>query len=584
MMGVLLHAHYRLMGPGGQKIVMPAPVDKETPNAPWWWDHVASQAADFRRAGFTAVLLPPMCKTASGAASDADGYGLYDNYDIGSKNQVFNVPTRFGDRERLLRCIAILHACGMDVYADVVMHQYDGGNNGTYKYLAADGKTLNGRFPKHPSCFVGAPPRVAVDPVANPQGNFGFGDMASYMNSTPKGYMLNGAIEAADWLTRTLDIQGYRIDDTKGMAVQAVRKLLESESMANRFAVGEYFDGNASALHWWVWNSGMGGRCNAFDFTLHWVIQAMCNNNSNWWMGALQGAGYIAVDPANAVTFVDNPDTDLSFGENVIWNKMLGYALILTAEGYPSVYYKDYSTDTGCYGLKPLIDNLIWIHENLAFGTTLTRWGNDQQAYVFERQGYPGLLVALNNDQWNTQQRTVQTSFGPNVQLHEYTGKHSDIWTDGQGRATFTIPRNTHGQSYLCFSRIGYGQVFEPNPRPTTQTFFGAQDLDIGPVIDGAPAQVGRIWCQQGTLIQLALTTETDGWGTGTAVTLEIADGNGKVLATGQHTATSGTTRIAAKAPGSGWFALRLGGHGLPKTGASYALTVTYTGTEELAG
>ena len=56
-MGVLLHAHYRRMGPDGQKIVMPAPVDKDTPDAPWWWDHLASQAADFRRSGFSAVLL-----------------------------------------------------------------------------------------------------------------------------------------------------------------------------------------------------------------------------------------------------------------------------------------------------------------------------------------------------------------------------------------------------------------------------------------------------------------------------------------------------------------------------------------------
>ncbi len=93
-MGVLLHAHYRVMGPGGQKIVMPAPVDKATPHAPWWWDHLAAQAAELRRAGFSAVLLPPVCKTASGAAPDADGYGLYDNYDIGSKNQAFTTPTR----------------------------------------------------------------------------------------------------------------------------------------------------------------------------------------------------------------------------------------------------------------------------------------------------------------------------------------------------------------------------------------------------------------------------------------------------------------------------------------------------------
>jgi alpha-amylase len=580
-MGVLLHALYRLMGPDGQKIVMPAPVDKDTPDAPWWWDHLARQAADFRRAGFSAVLLPPVCKTASGDAPDADGYGLYDNYDIGSKNQFFSVPTRFGDRERLQRMIAIMHACGLDVYGDVVLHQYYGGNNGTYKYLGADGKTLDGRFPKHPSCFVGPPPRVPVDPVANPQGNFAFGDMVSYIHSTPKGYMLNGAIDAGDWLTRTLDLEGYRIDDTKGLAVEVVRQFLDSKSMAGRFAVGEYFDGNPSALHWWVWLSGMNGRCAAFDFTLHWTIEAMCNNNSRWWMGGLQNAGYIAIDPFNAVTFVDNPDTDLSYGENVIWNKMLGYALILTAEGYPAVYYKDYSPDPGCYGLKPFIDNLIWIHENLAFGTTWTRWGGDPQVYVFERQGYPGLLVALNNDQWSSYERTVQTSFGPNVQLHEYTGKHPDVWTDAQGRATFTIPRNVNGQSYLCFSRTGYGQSFSLNRRTTTQTFFGAPDLDVGPVINGVGATAGRIWCQQGTPIHASLTPDSASWRPGAAIALEITDENGNILGSTRYTSPAEAARITATAEKSGWIQLRLTGSGLPGP-ASYALTMTYTGTQAL--
>jgi len=581
--GVVLHAHYRRMGPDGQKIVMPAPVDTDTPNAPWWWDHLASQAADFRRAGLAAVLLPPVSKSASGAAPDADGYGLYDNYDIGSKSQVFNVPTRFGDQARLRRMIAIMHACGLDVYADVVLHQYYGGNNGTYKYLGADGKTVNGRFPKHPSCFVGSPPRVPVDPVANPVGNFAFGDMVSYIHSTPKGYMLNGAIDAADWLTRTLDVEGYRIDDTKGMAVEVVRQFLDSKSMAGRFAVGEYFDGNPSALHWWVWDSGMGGRCATFDFTLHWTIQAMCNNSSRWWMGGLQNAGYIATDPLNAVTFVENADTDLSFGENVMWNKILGYALILTAEGYPAVYYKDYSTDPGCYGLKPLIDNLIWIHENLAFGPTWTRWGGDSQVYVFERQGYPGLLVVLNNDQWNSYQRTVQTSFGANVQLHEYTGKHQDIWTDGLGRATFTVPRNINGLSYLCFSRTGYGQAFSLNQRTTTQTFFGAADLDTGPAENDHAPEAGRIWCQRGTPIEAELKPDTTGWGTGSKIIVDILDGQGKVLTSAQYTEHSKHARMRMIADHSGWIVLRVTGHGLPVAGAAYALTVTYTGTQEFA-
>jgi alpha-amylase len=580
--GVLLHANYRRLGANGQTIVVPAPIDKDTPHAPWWWDHLASQAAEFRRRGFSAVLLPPVCKSASGAAPDADGYGLYDNYDIGSKNQVYNLPTRYGDHERLRRMIGVMHACGLDVYADVVMHQYDGGDNGTYRYLGSDGKTRNGRFPKHPSCFVGAPPRVPVDPVADPTGNFGFGDMVSYLHSTPPNYMLGATVDAADWLTRTLDLQGYRIDDVKGMAIEPVRAVLNSKSMAGRFAVGEYFDGNRSALNWWVWNSGMAGRCQVFDFTLHWTIQAMCNNASRWFMGGLAGAGYIGIDPQNAVTFVDNPDTDVSAGENVVWNKLLGYALILTAEGYPAVYYKDYSQDPGCYGLKPFIDNLIWIHENLAFGTTLTRWGDDPQVYVFERQGYPGLLVGMNNDVGNTYSRTVQTNFGPNVQLHDYTGRHGDVWTDARGMVSFTLPRNDNGTGYLCFSRVGYAQGFALERRSTTQTFCGAADLDLGVALNERPLHAGRVWCERGTELVAGCKPDTAGWNEASAVIVDLLDPEGRAVASCAYRSQPPGGRLHAVAALSGWYTLRVSGRSLPAAGAAYELTVTYFGTQEL--
>ena len=38
-------------------------------------------------------------------------------------------------------------------------------------------------------------------------------------------------------------------------------------------------------------------------------------------------------------------------------NKALAYAYIHTSEGYPCVYYRNYSTDPDCYGLNPVIDN-----------------------------------------------------------------------------------------------------------------------------------------------------------------------------------------------------------------------------------
>jgi alpha-amylase len=111
-MGVAYHAHARFLDRHGNKITVPAPVDPQTSRVPWWYDWIAMNAAALRRAGFTAILYPPVCKTQSGHFNTGDGYGVFDQYDIGSKNQMGSVETRFGSREHLQRSIAIAHACG----------------------------------------------------------------------------------------------------------------------------------------------------------------------------------------------------------------------------------------------------------------------------------------------------------------------------------------------------------------------------------------------------------------------------------------------------------------------------------------
>jgi alpha-amylase len=563
-LGVILNANYRFVK-NGQRQVMPAPVDKDTPGAPWWWDKVASMAPEIKKCGFSAVQLPPFCKTQSGAAPNADGYGKFDDYDLGNKNQFYSIPTRFGTVEQLRRCIAILNACGLGAYADLVIHQYDGGDNGTYKYLGADGKTRNGRFPKHPSCFVGAPPRVPVDPVFDSEGNFAFGDMVSFTNSTPRDYMASQTIEAADWLLRTTGLvnpalHGFRLDDTKGTNVTFSKRLVTSKTMGTLFSYGECFTGNPAELE--RWEGLMNGRSATLDFTLHWALQNMCDNpGAN--MQQMNGTGLAAVDPFHAVTFVDNPDTDTSNGQQIITNKLLAYAYILTTEGYPMVYFRDYAEEPHCYGLKRWIDNLVWIHENLAFGTTLNRY-IDNQAIVLERQGYPGLLTAISTDPYS---KTIScpTNFGPHVQLHDYTGRHPDIWTDGAGNATFTVPGDYFGggESYLCFSRTGYGQSFSLNRYTTTQTFFGADDLDIPAAGGGRIVRAGRIWCQANTPIQLDSPNAY--------IAVKVLDDARSQLP---------LTKGRAQTRGSGWYTLEVTSP-LP-TPAPFELTVTYTSTQGL--
>lgn len=563
-LGVILNANYRFIK-NGQRQVMPAPVDKDTPDAPWWWDKVASLAPEIKRCGFSVVQLPPFCKTQSGAAPDADGYGKFDDYDIGSKNQFYSTPTRFGTAEQLRRCIAVLNACGVGAYADLVVHQYDGGSNGSYTYLGANGATKNGRFAKHPSCFVGAPPRVSVDAVFDSNGNFGFGDMVSYTNSIPRNYMANSAVDAADWLLRTTglvdpSIHGFRIDDTKGTNVGFAKRLITSKTMENLFSYGECFTSNAQELESWI--AQMNGRSSTLDFALRSALQNMCNYpGSN--MQSMNGTGLAALDPFHAVTFVENPDTDTTAGQQIIANKLLAYAYILTSEGYPMVYFRDYAEEPNCYGLKPWIDNLVWIHENLAFGNTLSRYTNNQ-AIVLERQGYPGLLTAISGD---IDDKTIQcaTNFGPNAQLRDYTGRHSDIWTDQAGTATFTVPGNYFGsgQSYLCFSRPGYARPFSLGRHTTTQTFFGADDLDIGPAVSTRPVNVGRLWCEADSAIELHSPTPQ--------IKTSALDPSGS-----PRPLTKGKGRTEA----AGWYTLQV--QSTSRGPTPFELTVTYTSTQGL--
>jgi alpha-amylase len=296
-----------------------------------------------------------------------------------------------------------------------------------------------------------APKPSRRDAVA---GQFGFGLSWPPRRRLPV-HVFDNLIAAADWQTRALDAQGYRIDDVKGLSTDFLLPFLNSKAMAGKFAVGEFFDGNCLLVNQWIFNpKGMAGRPSAFDFPLKFLLSSMCNNPGRFNMADLDHAGLAGISPLNAVTFVENHDTDLEGAQKILINKMLGYAYILTSEGYPSVFYKDYSTDPDCFGLKPHIENLIWIHETLAAGETVQRW-KDFDVFSYERVGGPHLLVVLNNDPNAPQTIRVATGFGSNAALHDYTGHAADVMTDGTGATTVTVPPNVNGLGYVAIAARG---------------------------------------------------------------------------------------------------------------------------------
>lgn len=260
-----------------------------TASAPWWWDKLASQATSMRQAGFTAVWIPPCLKGASGGYSS--GYDPFDDYDLGSKNQQGTTTTRFGTREQLERSVAVLRANGLDVLLDIV-NNHRSGDDGQYHFNYVDtyGSPNRGRFGKGPGDFHWAfgTNNLPEDPNVPSPGDdypYQFGrDLApinGFKGTDGQGWAFENLEKSGDWLTKALDVQGYRLDDVKGISTDFLSPWLNYGAMAGKYAVGEYFDTNRDNLNRWISNNsgqpGMQNRASAFDFSLRSSIKAMCS-------------------------------------------------------------------------------------------------------------------------------------------------------------------------------------------------------------------------------------------------------------------------------------------------------------------
>ncbi|HEY2137940.1 MAG TPA: hypothetical protein VGH49_18790 [Xanthobacteraceae bacterium] len=574
-MGVALVAWGRFFDPQGNRVTVPAP--STNAGAPWLYDFLSSHALTLRRAGFSAIQLPPTSKAEGGAGAGCDGYGLFDPRDLGAKNQQGSIATRYGSKSALTRFVAVAHACGLDVYLDLVLHQRTGENGGpgVFRYLGADGVTLNGRGPTSPAWFRDVPPdNLPDDDVPDVFFDFEFGRELSYQHCRPPRVTTDDALDFGEWVFRTTGADGARFDDVKGIWAPFVREFMTHGVMASKFFYAEFFDGNPATLNEWATAGPMSGRSLVTDFTMHWALQQACNAGN---ARALEGAGYASWRPDLACTFVDNPDTDTTPGQQVISNKLLAYAFMLSVEGYPFVYGKDYfpaEVWPGAYGLAPWIDNLVWIHEHLANGGTATRHIDDT-VMVLNRTGAPGLLTALNFDTWTARQITCDTAFGPHARLHDYTGRHGDIWTDADGRATFTIPANAYnrGQSYLCFSLPDLDADNRVMARTTTQTIFGAADLDVMPARNGA-AEIGRITCERGAAFTVTVRPDRTGWRDSSQLRLVVTDAAERRVI--DLVCVRGQTTASGHAAAAGPYVLTISGLQLPDSGSAFEVDVTY--------
>lgn len=456
------------------------------------WNDLAREAAQLAASGFTSVWIPPAYKGAGG--TNDVGYGVYDLFDLGEFRQKQTIATKYGSKQELLAAIRAAQAAGLQVYADVVFNQKDGADQTEdvwaqevdwndrnrvlgdwYRIKAWTRFEFPGRGNTYSRmkwfwwCFDA----VSYDQNHPAQGNdklFRLKDKTfSTQVSLERGnydYLCGADCELAgfvageftywgEWFLRQTEVDGFRLDAVKHIRSSffpAWLAHLRSTFGRELFTVGEYWSADVKELHGYI--AATGGTMSLFDVPLHYRLRDASVSGNAYDLRTIFDHTLVKEQPALAVTFVDNHDTEPCRSlESWVepWFKPMAYALILLRrDGYPCVFAADY------YPCPPYLDNgrevTLYSHRTLIdrFLDARRRFGYGDQHDYFDhpntvgwvRTGdaqHPGVMaVVLTTGSAGTK---WMNTFRPNATFTDITGHIAQpITTGADGWANFPCP------------------------------------------------------------------------------------------------------------------------------------------------
>jgi alpha-amylase len=377
-----------------------------------WWKYVSKKIPALAKAGIDALWLPPVHKAAN-ISGPSMGYDPYDYYDLGQYDQRGSVKTWFGSKQELLSLIRTAHQHSMSVIADMVINHNNGADEQEVNPITGQSrwtlfKPKSKRFPRNWECFHPNPYERWDEST--------FGDMPDLSHRNP--YVFGEIMKLARWLIEDIGFDGFRYDFVKGYgawtvtAIQEYRYLRDDKPF-QPYGVAEHWD-NARAIESWVnvTNFSHINPVDAFDFPLRETLKALCDQYGFSLRNLINWDTVLKDQPYTTVTFVENHDLR-DEGRPIINDKLLAYSFILSHEGYPCVFWKDYfNYGLALAGTPNGIDALVRAHHNYAGGGTQILWLDDD-LYIMQRTGYaeqPGLIYVLNNrgDRWNGAEVTSQ--------------------------------------------------------------------------------------------------------------------------------------------------------------------------------
>lgn len=435
------------------------------PSSPHLWKILRINAFELKKAGITAIWLPPAYKGAYGV--NDTGYGVYDHYDLGEFKSKNTIRTKYGTKKEYLWCIKMFHLFRIDVYADIVLNHLMGADAMeqviAYKvdayhrhkvskrkrairastYFSFPSRDKYSDFIYHSKHFTS----VDYDASKHQHGLYLFKgkhfsenvddeyENYDYLMGADLDYnnpeVVKEAIQWGLWYKDITHLDGFRCDAIKHIDSSFYEHwitTMRNHSKKELFTVGEYW-GDIDHLCHYLESTHF--CMSLFDVPLHYHFYDASHSNGYYDMRELFNNTLVQRYDKYAVTFVDNHDTQpgqalASFIED--WFKPQAYAcILLRGEGYPCIFYGDY------YGIphdhinpkKDLLDHMLNLRRKYVEGIRHDYIDDpDVIGWTYET----GLAVILTNSTGGKKRMYIGKKF-----KRMTDGKHTIEIIDGYG-------------------------------------------------------------------------------------------------------------------------------------------------------
>ncbi|MGF7049533.1 alpha-amylase [Paenibacillus sp. DS2015] len=451
------------------------------------WNQLKEMAPELRQRGIDAIWLPPVTK---GQSTEDRGYAAYDLYDLGEFNQKGSIRTKYGTKQQLVDAIHTCHDHGIAVYVDLVMnHKAGADEKETFKVIEVDEHnrleeiskpfdiegwtkfTFPGRGEQYSSFkwsfqhFNGTDYDAKTDRkgifrivgdnktwntnVDHEFGNYDYLMFANIDYNHPQ--VREEMISWGKWLTQTVSCDGFRLDAIKHINHDFIEQFtteLLKEHGDNFYIVGEFWNSDLTACQKFL--DTVDYKIDLFDVSLHYKFHAASHSGRDFDLTTLFKDTLVGSHPLNAVTFVDNHDSQPHESlESWVddWFKQSAYALILLRQdGYPVVFYGDYygiGGDNAIAGKQSAIDPLLYARYHKAYGKQEDYFDHPNTIgwvrFGLQEIERSGCAVVISNGDNGEKRMLVGADRAGEVWIDLTNNRQDQIPIDDNGFATFPV-------------------------------------------------------------------------------------------------------------------------------------------------